>query len=177
VNHANTPSDLLRDDQTSIVWFISFGDLLTLLVCFFFVLTPRLSFEQRKDMKEELVTLDGVKESRSGTVFANLPLGPTGVGGSSLLITRLGSHDAAWRSELTDAWKSFRALAAESPRDVNVKICSGVDQRQVAEAVMVEIKERVKQLRSWSLEFVALCDEGQVASGSEVVAVLEFSES
>jgi hypothetical protein len=60
----------------SVVWFISFGDLLTLLLCFFLVLTPwdRLK-EVRKGQSLHTSTQDATVSNGHGTTFASdLPL-------------------------------------------------------------------------------------------------------
>lgn len=59
----------------SVVWFISFGDLLTLLLCFFLVLTPwdRLKSAPKAQSLPD-VTSQPAMISQSGTTFASDPL-------------------------------------------------------------------------------------------------------
>ncbi len=182
MSHGSIPSYSSRDDHTSVVWFISFGDLLTLLVCFFFVLTPQLTFERNENVKKEALKLDGHTEIPSGTTFAYLPLGATGevrVPSVTEGLERVGIRNDAWRTELAQVWESYRIRAAVQPRDVVVRVCSGSDQRSMALAMLLEIQGSQKQLRSWSLELEALCDkdEAVTSSSNKLVAVLEFSGS
>jgi len=62
----------VTNDQSSVVWFISFGDLLTLLLCFFLVLTPwdRLSKPPNPESRQHIEE-SGQRTSASGTSFAS----------------------------------------------------------------------------------------------------------
>jgi flagellar motor protein MotB len=62
----------VANEQSSVVWFISFGDLLTLLLCFFLVLTPwdRLHSNQ-KSQSAQRIEENQQRDSASGTSFAS----------------------------------------------------------------------------------------------------------
>jgi flagellar motor protein MotB len=62
----------VTNDQSSVVWFISFGDLLTLLLCFFLVLTPweRLSKPPNAESRQHIKESEQ-RASAFGTSFAS----------------------------------------------------------------------------------------------------------
>lgn len=56
----------------SVVWFISFGDLLTLLLCFFLVLTPWQHLKRSPDVQSlRGINRDSLSNNSSGTTFAS----------------------------------------------------------------------------------------------------------
>jgi len=58
----------------SVVWFISFGDLLTLLLCFFLVLTPWQHLKRSPDVQSlRVINGDSLLKNPSGTTFAYDP--------------------------------------------------------------------------------------------------------
>jgi hypothetical protein len=58
----------------SVVWFISFGDLLTLLLCFFLVLTPWQHLKRSPDVESlRGINADSVPKNPSGTTLASDP--------------------------------------------------------------------------------------------------------
>jgi hypothetical protein len=77
-------------NAASIVWSISFGDLLTLLVCFFLVLTPWDKLKARQNSKEEqIVRILPLSADLVGTNLAQSVTKPT-VATSGTLLTRGG---------------------------------------------------------------------------------------
>jgi hypothetical protein len=182
VSYSNFSNESNVDEQTSVVWFISFGDLLTLLVCFFFVLTPRLVFSRAEDMKKGVLNTDIPVASPNGTAFAYPPLGEMGVvhsQSSGSDFKRADIHALAWREQLAQVWELYRVRAVDRPLDSNIRLCAGGEQQQLAKAMLFEIERSREQLRSWSMELSALCEQDvdQKSSGKQVVAVMEFSGS
>ena len=147
----------------SVVWFISFGDLLTLLLCFFLVLTPwdRL---KKSSNAQSLPTVTGQSEvsASHGTTFASdlslrrsvitleLPLfeGEGALG-------RDGSSSVALSKELTRAMPSGGRI--------DVLVCSGPDDRAAVVRFVGEAVER-SFARRVSARFVVrrACEESQV---------------
>jgi hypothetical protein len=182
VSYVSLSSESARDDQAATVWFISFGDLLTLLVCFFFVLTPQLTFNRDESETKEGLKVLGKGVAAHGTRFAYPPLGDTGVvraQSPAEAFERADIRQADWRRELTQLWESYRMRGAVNPLDVSIRLCSGNDQQHIAATMLHEIERSRKQLRSWSLELAASCDRdlAESMSSEKVVAVLEFSGS
>ncbi len=182
MSYGSLPSESARDDQAAAVWFISFGDLLTLLVCFFFVLTPQLSFNRKESQKKEGLKVLSEGVGTRGTRFAYPPLGDTGVvraQSPAEAFERADIRHADWRRELTQVWESYRMRGAVNPLDVSIRLCSGNDQQHIAATMLHEIERSREQVRSWSLELAAPCDRDleEAKSSEKVVAVLEFSGS
>lgn len=68
-NYRNQPA---MTQHGSVVWFISFGDLLTLLLCFFLVLTPWKQLNQRsQDQSSPPVKSKNVVAGGIGTTLAD----------------------------------------------------------------------------------------------------------
>ena len=126
----------------SVVWFISFGDLLTLLLCFFLVLTPWDRLKKSSNTQSlPIVTAQSATVDSPGTTFASdlplrgsvialeLPLfeGEEGLGGE-------GIASAALSSELTRAMPSGGRI--------EVLVCSGADDRAAVVRFVGEAVER-----------------------------------
>lgn len=146
----------------SVVWFISFGDLLTLLLCFFLVLTPwdRLR-EGSKAQSLQGSTSKASVSQESGTTFANdLPLRGSVVRRELPIFTRELEVEEASMFALLE-----RDLVEVSPTrgHVEVLICASVEERaRVAHGVR-EALRRVGYGDS-SVRFLVnpTCDDNQV---------------
>lgn len=76
-SHSNSKRSHVTEGQPgSVVWFISFGDLLTLLLCFFLVLTPWDRLKKISNSQSlPTVTVPSTNPPQPGTTFASaLPL-------------------------------------------------------------------------------------------------------
>ena len=87
------------DHQGSVVWYISFGDLLTLLLCFFLVLTPwsRSPTAQNEQSKQRLSSEQSLA-SPDGTTFA---LGRNLKG--SVLLSEVPVFERDWLLSIADS--------------------------------------------------------------------------
>jgi hypothetical protein len=126
----------------SVVWFISFGDLLTLLLCFFLVLTPwdRL---KKPSNAQSLPTVNGQSEGSvlSGTTFASdLPLRGSVIKLELPLFEDAGglSGDGLSSAALSEELK--RAMPNDAR--VDVLVCSGSDDRATVVRFVGEAFER-----------------------------------
>ncbi len=169
-------------EQNAMVWSISFGDLLTLLVCFFFVLTPGLLPRQVQNVQNGALTSTNTPEFQSGTAFASSPLGVAGVVRSKLLVEcgeSSQAHNEAEQTSLAKAWADYRVLVANTPRDVAIRLCARAPQSEALELMLAEIERSKPYVRSWDVELYARCDESIESSSNEkqLCAVLEFSET
>ena len=147
----------------SVVWFISFGDLLTLLLCFFLVLTPwdRL---KRSSNTQSLLTVTGQSDvsANHGTTFASdSPLR------GSVITLELPLFEGEWA--LSRVGLSSAALSKELSRAmpsggrIDVLVCSGPDDRAAVVRFVGEAVERSFGRRV-SARFVVrrACEEFQV---------------
>lgn len=167
--------------DTATVWYVSFGDLLTLLLCFFLVLTPRFGVHDENSSSKERVTDSHTASLSTGTRLATQALAGTGVFARSIPITVSTSdlHDvSAVQAQVLAGWNAFRGLVGADAYDVTVRLCSK-DQRE--ELLALVYRERLalgRQLRRLRIEAFSLCDATRwgVSPKREVVAVLDFSK-
>lgn len=75
MNNSPSRSYQASSSATNLVWLISFGDLLTLLVCFFLVLTPWSQVSFSSDASKQPLTPILTSDGRLGTSLANRSLG------------------------------------------------------------------------------------------------------
>ena len=114
----------------SVVWYISFGDLLTLLLCFFLVLTPwdRLKSVPNAQSLQRL-SADNATSSQRGTTFAS---DPPLRGSVVRLELPLFSEDVAGEGveppKLDNLELELRRVMPEG-RSAEVFVCAPLDER------------------------------------------------
>ena len=147
----------------SVVWFISFGDLLTLLLCFFLVLTPwdRLKKPENPELSSA-VTPVSIASSSAGTTFASdLPLRGSVIKLELPLFEEMIglSGEGLSSSALSEELK--RGLSADDR--VEVLVCSAIDERATVVRYVGKAFERGVG-NSASVRFVVAraCDDSQV---------------
>jgi hypothetical protein len=125
-----------------VVWFISFGDLLTLLLCFFLVLTPwdRLKKSSNTESLPTVTAQSDTIDNPGTTLASDLPLRGSvialelplfeGEGG----LSGEGLSSAALSRELTRAMPSGGRI--------DVLVCSGADVRAAVVRFVGEAVER-----------------------------------
>ena len=147
----------------SVVWFISFGDLLTLLLCFFLVLTPWDRLKNPSNAQSlPAVTGQSQDSGLPGTTFASdLPLR------GSVIKLELPLFEGA--GSVSGDGLSSTALSAELkravPKDgqVDVLVCSGVDERATVVRFVGEAFERsFGSERAVRFVVTRSCDASQV---------------
>lgn len=142
-SHSNSKRSHVSEGQPgSVVWFISFGDLLTLLLCFFLVLTPWDRLKKTSNRQSlSTVTAPSTNPPQTGTTFASdlplrgsvikleLPLfkGAEGISGD-------GISPATLSAELTRAMPSGAR--------VDVLVCGRADERAEIVRYVGETLER-----------------------------------
>ena len=113
-------------DTASVVWFISFGDLLTLLVCFFLLLTPWGGrHEPLKISKNQEVTVGSHVAEADGTSFAYRPVGQKYMllAEVPLLKSDLSSQPRVTREELTSVLRKYSTAGKDRSTSLFVRIC------------------------------------------------------
>lgn len=124
-------------DAASLAWLISFGDLLTLLVCFFLVLTP---WSARHDESERAqyqhVTSQAAFAEKDGISLANRPLGQKFdlIAVIPIVKSKLLSAPEALGVEIVSRLES---ISGESGNEAGLMIVSLCDQQLRAEAFNV----------------------------------------
>jgi hypothetical protein len=117
----------VANEQSSVVWFISFGDLLTLLLCFFLVLTPwdRLStphkyqsaqqIEENRQTDSAFGTSFASKSRRVSKIVAEVPI--------------FEAHDGFLDVLQTANWLQQYAQSKEAV-EISLKVCVPARERQ-----------------------------------------------
>jgi len=113
----------------SVVWFISFGDLLTLLLCFFLVLTPWDQLKKRSNA-QSLPSVNGQSQTsvRAGTALASdLPLRGSVIKLELPLFEERGGLSSEGLSPAALSEELKRAMPSDGR--VDVLVCSDTDHR------------------------------------------------
>ncbi len=131
-------SFLSRSRSKSFVWQITFGDLLTLLVCFFLVLTQETSAKRYIGQYKQAVR--GVSESSAayGTDLASLGENQSATTVGTLVVSRAALRDGTFvsgvRRKLRDCSASVNAYKVEA----KVSLCRSFLQGRSEDSVVVQ---------------------------------------
>lgn len=147
----------------SVVWFISFGDLLTLLLCFFLVLTPWQHLKRSHDV-ESLRGINGESASnnQSGTTLASDPA----LRGSVIKL-ELPLFKVAWPAggdqppfgELVSDLRRMMSAGAQA----EVLVCAPVEQRVgIIRYVGEAFESGIGSISSVRFVIVGQCDESTI---------------
>ncbi len=164
----------------SVVWFISFGDLLTLLLCFFLVLTPweKLRPTGNLKAKQEVAPAAGVG-TQLGTVFASsdvqaqspimaeIPIYAEHVSGESL----------SGLVSLANALKRELAPSAEGAQSLTITVCdSSVDRVRALAEIARLTREFDRTGVGVGIEVASDCDRLEILrpTTAKVVGVISM---
>lgn len=173
---ANSPlsSQPAATATTGLVWLISFGDLLTLLVCFFLVLTPWSAGHLKEVQRQQQLTTTQAPTENPGTSLASQS-GGLSVSRERLVIARQYALTSSLlqesrRADLQEVLKSVReevtARRQEQPR-VILTICGEVARGQVLQRLGVGLTEMPDMNMRLEVEIERGC-RTQRARSSEV---------
>lgn len=162
-SHCSSRHQHSSDGQPgSVVWFISFGDLLTLLLCFFLVLTP---WDRLKDPAKGQSLQEGMPKSgegfKGGTTFApDLPLRGSVVKRElPIFTTELEMEDGAIVALLE---KELSEVSLTEDR-IEVLICAPVEERaRVAHGIDQALRRVGCTDASVRFLVTTRCDDSQV---------------
>jgi hypothetical protein len=160
MNKWNAPAH--NASSTSLVWLISFGDLLTLLVCFFLVLTPWHSFKTGSGNRNAFIPGASDRTPSDGTPLANSSVGPKVGVVSDVPIehSQFGDEVRAklFKTTLVGALMSPEAMNAA----VRVRVCSASGFEETLRSVMSIITEQKREKRRVSIELLGDCERVEV---------------
>jgi hypothetical protein len=171
------------DSQLGFVsWFISFGDLLTLLVCFFLLLTPRGMVRHMQTQKEQGVNDSPSADHMIGTSLASRPFNVKGVSGEVIPVwlypRRVAGLEHAPLGGQEDWLKLLRTYVSEGAL-ATVKLCKA-DTNTETEVLSQALGELAKIGESASrvkFETEAECSlwNKRFVSSQRLVALVRFS--
>lgn len=167
--------------DTSVVWLVSFGDLLTLLFCFFLVLTPRLGgMAVNRPTKEQLSSHDQPTKE-SGTLFASGALKAPRASRALIPVTvdKERLLDRVTRQQ--EAQSAFGLLGAKTlvhGHPIKVQVCEGDLSEENAGLLYAAAKRQYQSLQAFDFEYAVSCGEviDGVSPSRAVVGVIEFSQ-
>jgi len=161
-------------------WFISLGDLLTLLVCFFLVLTPQTPSNAKTRQDNQIVSLQRAETRDFGTDLASHPLDRISSAAGMLPIWRDQLGLAGQSSEGSDCrrpWLLELRSALGRGEKIVVKLCDReVEQEVVADVVTCGI-DRKTSVTSLQLEVNSACGlfKEWVGSPEKLAAIVMFA--
>jgi hypothetical protein len=152
MNSSSQCSSGASSSGANVVWLISFGDLLTLLVCFFLVLTPWTKVKFGSTASNQSVTAATQREHISGTALANRSLGPrTSLEQVGEFVLSRNAFGRDQEAQLREVIESVRRTVAEGhvgARRVIVELCgsqSRVDVlRRVGSGLAEALRDRLE---------------------------------
>jgi hypothetical protein len=160
----NSPSSRSHQGSPSaanLVWLISFGDLLTLLVCFFLVLTPwsKVSFGAHATKQPVNSTLDS--ERLPGIAFANRSLGRTTSSEplGEFVLTRnvFGAGQETGLQEVIESVARKVSEGKSGKTRMILEICTTFPPREVLRRVGGGLAERLKAQVALEVEIDGEC--------------------
>jgi hypothetical protein len=160
------------------VWFISFGDLLTLLLCFFLVLTPWDKLRAKANLAEHqgVVAVSSLK-SGFGTEFAPAVFQSR----SSVLAEmpiyeeQLGSIDLGNLVSLAHAYEREIGPVVNDAQSITLTVCApDVDRRKVLAEVGSLVRSVVGESANLGIEVASTCQHLDILrpTTAEVVGVV-----
>ncbi len=172
-----------RESQLgTISWYISFGDLLTLMVCFFLLLTPRFAAQRQQGQTEQGVTK--VQESAQilGTALAPIVTDVKGVSAGVVPVWYqdiLG--DSADKTAIGGRRNWLGMLVEQSSKGAiaTVQICAGESEVEALSEVVEALRGVGESAGQVMFQLEAQCEvwRKQFASSQNLVGVVQFSRN
>jgi hypothetical protein len=178
-NHRRA-AELTGTQLGSISWFISFGDLLTLLVCFFLLLTPRLAMQREQMQRQQGFSNSTESLQILGTDLASRKsdVKGTSVGSVPVWQSDLGLTDEARSSgSLRADWVSLLVDKVSQGAIATVQVCDAESEKEVLSQVMRELVVVGTSASRVTFELEAECImwRKHFASPQQLAAVVHFS--
>ena len=158
------------------VWFVSFGDLLTLLVCFFLVLTPQTSASKEIQKPNQHVRDSQISHSVYGTNLAQRVVGGA-LQGIVFPLFRGSTRGAAY-PEMEAARFAVQSNDAVFGRQMVVKLCDAHIEEQEMAIVLDRLGEFGNLLQTAQFEVDASCARwrNEFVPYQDLFAVVTFDE-
>jgi len=174
--------------DTSVVWLLSFGDLLTLLACSFLVLTPRLASIEQDTARKEQLNREVSSKGQHGTLFASPESDGSsmqvGTGASvepALLIVSASSKGSRAKelAELESELEALRHKVAGKQGVFRVRMCRNNYSSQRVKDLYRMISSIQSSSGGAEFELMSKCElkRSDRADLSNLVAIVTFSRS
>lgn len=161
MNNSSSRSHQVNASAASLVWLISFGDLLTLLVCFFLVLTPWSKVNFGSNASKQPVISNLASDRLPGTSLANRSLGrrssPESLG--EFVLTRK-AFSAGQEAQLQEVIESVSRKVSEDQSgtaQMILEICGTFPRTEVLRRVGGGLAEKLKEQLALEVEIDGEC--------------------
>jgi hypothetical protein len=172
------PDAYTETSSASIAWSISFGDLLTLLVCFFLVLTQQGLVFPGDPAKDEPLTSPAGQVHGRGTELASQHSKGSSVPPVRVVITGPSAGEQeSWElvQEINAAVSKLLERADGVPGQCAARLCSSSGREAVASQMSTLFRRSRQLCSSWELETGFSCDGERKGAQRDVIAIVEFS--
>jgi hypothetical protein len=173
-------SELSGSQLGSISWFISFGDLLTLLVCFFLLLTPRLGAQHEQIQSEQGFGKARQPVQTSGTTLASSVSDVKGASSDFVPVWRNDIRSGVSNGSSSDAqegWVSALVDKTHQGAIATVQVCESESEVEVMSQAMEQLRVVDESASRVTFQLGAECElwKRRFASPQQLVAVVYFS--
>jgi hypothetical protein len=163
-------------------WFISFGDLLTLLLCFFLLLTPGEPGRSNKIENNQSVNAGAGESQSSGTDLALKVIDRNVALESVVPVWRhflVDGEVVQERRSVQEQWVNDVRTQVLSGRLATVKLCEAGAEREVISRMVSKIVRGEALASRVQFEVGQSCDSwrAHAVSQGDLVAVVTFSET
>lgn len=155
----------------SLVWLISFGDLLTLLVCFFLVLTPWHAMRRRGETRNPVIPATSTSRGASGTSLANPTVGPKPGLIIEVPIERGQFADPKKSAVFAKAMEEALANPETHTSSVLVRGCGSGTRDETIRMVSSLIRAHTRPMQRVSIELVSECESFEVVHPTSAAVV------
>jgi len=171
------PETCTEGSSASIAWSISFGDLLTLLVCFFLVLTQHGLVMPDNSAKDEPVTSAAVQVQRRGTELASQHSRSSSIPSVRVVITQPPGGEEGWDpvKEIDGAVSKLLERADGVTGQCVAHVCASARREAVVSQMVTVLRRSQKLCSAWELHTDSPCDRESKETQGNVVAIVEFS--
>jgi hypothetical protein len=183
--HNHSPFKAQNGSAASDIWFISFGDLLTLLVCFFLVLTPKDSLSGESPERNQGVSLNSLTPAGAGTKVADKGLRFSAFSSAieTGLKVDLKDYSVAIGGLERFEEREYREVLGLMPvsKALSVAICGEKNREDVISGVLAALNFYPEVLKRLSFQLLESCGDLGVSEASIVdrpqspVAILSFA--
>jgi len=177
-----SPNPSFGSSTGSVSWMISFGDLLTLLVCFFLLLTPQVNSRVLDPEPNQEVNRSRDQRHSIGTDLASKVFVVKDAPLEVMPIWRSREKEGVSGEKLVDQqWRSDMLKRVAAGSKARIEMCDVLAEREIFKEIFTET---LKDLRSPDVqasrvqfELGANCDRwrGKFPSDRELLAVVSFS--
>jgi hypothetical protein len=180
MSNPRSASELSAKQLGTISWFISFGDLLTLLVCFFLLLTPRFANPGQQTQGQQGVSNVTTPRQIPGTTFASRSSDVKDASGKTVPVWRRDPVVASSGESLSGAQAEWLRLLIDNilqGATATVSVCEAESESEVISEALEKLQAVGESASQVTFQLGAQCEQWRkrFVSERQLVAVVQFS--